>query len=157
MTSVPHRHKILSSIKILGMLMILGMISCGLIRDIFYPFGTVDWYPNLEEAMKAEDDRPILLFFHSEFECPYCQKAIEKILPHPEFVEKSKHFRCVHYNIENAQDQVKRFKITSHPAFLILDKKGNVLEKVIGYDLHQTLVLLARHSWKETTDYLTAP
>ena len=143
--SVFYKYEIISQIRIFSVIVILGMTSCGLIQDIFYPFGTIDWHSNLEEAKKAENERPILLFFHSEFVCPYCQKVIKNILPNPSFVEKSKYFNCVHYNIEEAPEQVRQFQISAHPAFLVLDKDGNVLDKTVGYDLHQTLNLMERY------------
>lgn len=138
--------KKLSLIKVSGLIIVLGLVSCGMVRDIFYPYGKTDWYSSLDEALKDEGDRPVLLFFHSEFECPYCQKVIEKVLTDPQFVERSKHFRCVHYNVQENQDLVRRFRISGHPAFLVLDKNEKVIDKQIGYNLRETLALLGRHS-----------
>ncbi|MFQ5647172.1 MAG: thioredoxin fold domain-containing protein [bacterium] len=133
-------------LPLIFILLFLGMAGCGLIRDLFFPFGNIDWYSSLEKAMNAEGDRPILLFFHSEFECPYCQRVIAVILPNPEFVEKTRHFRCVHYNIHEAdRELIRRYRINAHPAFLIVDGSGNVMDKLTGFNLKGTLALLERH------------
>jgi len=141
----------------------------------------IEWL-RMNEALEQQEDNPkkILLFVYTEW-CGYCHKMNEKTFVHKDVIKYvNKHFYAVNFNGEgtetvnykdfeytNPNYDPKRkgrnyqhffadaLEITSYPAIVFFDEKGDIISPVKGYksaeDLEIYLKMVASDDYKSVT------
>jgi thioredoxin-related protein len=141
----------------------------------------IEWM-TMNEALEKQDDNPkkILLFVYTEW-CGYCHKMNENTFVNKDLIKYvNKHFYAVNFNGEGTETvNYKDFEytnpnydpnrkgrnyqhffadalqITSYPAIVFFDEKGNIISPVKGYksaeDLEIYLKMIASDDYKAVT------
>ncbi|HET6756086.1 MAG TPA: thioredoxin family protein [Burkholderiales bacterium] len=100
---------------------------------------------DIEEA--TAKDKRIILFF-GQNGCPYCKKLVEVNFSDDEIVAYTrKHFEVIALNIFGAREVLwvdgktrpekelaTHLKVRATPTLIFLDEKGNIVERLTGYD-----------------------
>ena len=99
-------------------------------EDAAKEHGPIAWTESLPAAMKtaAKEKKIIFLDFWAPW-CGPCKRMLKTTYQNKEVVERSKQFVPVLINTDAQPELTKKFGISTIPAVIFLDAKGNVLKK----------------------------
>lgn len=94
----------------------------------------VGWGDDFEAAMAeaASTNRPVVVAFHAPH-CPPCKAMERKVLGKPAVGKALEGFIPVRVNTPDRPDLSRRFDVYATPMVAVIDAKGKVLSKFMGY------------------------
>jgi len=76
--------------------------------------------------------RPILLDMYTDW-CEWCKALDETTYTDPKFIRYSQRFTMARMNAEVDTVTAARYHVGGYPTVLVLDEKGNEIDRVVGY------------------------
>ncbi len=90
-----------------------------------------------EDHLKAIDNakkrgKPLVLILSREG-CPWCEKLFNETMEDPRVITLDKEFEWSKVNGEKYHELMDSYEMDSYPSIVILNKNGEVIEKIAGY------------------------
>ncbi|MBN1906198.1 MAG: thioredoxin fold domain-containing protein [Deltaproteobacteria bacterium] len=90
-----------------------------------------------EDHLKAIDnakkkDKPLVLILSREG-CPWCERLFDETMEDPRVINLDKEFVWAKMNGEKYHELMDTYEMDSYPSIVILNKNGEVIEKIAGY------------------------
>ena len=132
--------------------LIFGFLNTKAQKDIIIDHQNLEWYLDFKKAQasSATENKPILLYFTGSDWCGACKLLEQKYFSKTRFKSLAKNF--ILYEADFPKNKLKvnplfeeknialknKFNITAFPTIIIVDKKENVLGRVVGYRNEKT-------------------
>lgn len=94
----------------------------------------INWRSNLGDALRVskESGKPVMVDFYTDW-CGWCKKLDSDTYSSPKVSSLADKFVCVKINAERDTQSAAKYQVTGYPTILFLDGKGNVLQRIPGY------------------------
>jgi thioredoxin-like negative regulator of GroEL len=101
----------------------------------------IDWLTDYSEAVAkaGSTDHHIIAEFYTDW-CPWCRKMEDSTLTNPQVIALNERFVFLRINAELDTAVANRFKIGGYPTVILLEKAGNEVDRVLGYQPAQKFV-----------------
>lgn len=88
---------------------------------------------------RAEGKRPVVLEFSAKT-CLTCRRMAKTTLADQQVVTRLKEYEVVKLDTETHGDLVEYFNVTGTPTILVLDKKGGVAKRLVGFQTVESIL-----------------
>lgn len=96
--------------------------------------GPLVWLGNYEQglALAKKEEKPVVLVLYADW-CQWCHKMFDEVFPDQSFASLKNDFVWVRINSDRNPGYMERFGQEGFPLLVVLDKEGNEIERLSGF------------------------
>ena len=131
-------------------------------NDLKTQLNRLSWVDDIDLALKLalSENKLILIEFMADW-CPPCKRMEKETFSNEKVVKKLNEFILVKINIDNQQEIAQEFNGNAKkyggigvPNILFLDKKKNIVHRIIGFHSASELITVMDSVLKQTLYYI---
>lgn len=96
--------------------------------------GPLVWLGSYEQglALAKKEEKPVVLVLYADW-CHWCHKMFDEVFPDQSFASLKNDFVWVRVNSDRNPGYMERFGQEGFPLLVVLDKEGNEIERLSGF------------------------
>lgn len=96
--------------------------------------GPLTWLNSYEQglALAKKEEKPVVLVLYADW-CHWCHKMFDEVFPDQSFASLKNDFIWVRVNSDRNPGYMERFGQEGFPLLVVLDKEGNEIERLSGF------------------------
>jgi thiol:disulfide interchange protein len=112
-------------------------LSCSNSSQTSYSSSPIKWETDYQTALQkaAQSNKPIVVDLYADW-CHWCKRLDEDVWSDNDIVAFSKGQVYLKLNVQESEDGrrlVEKFKVRGYPTVLILNYRGEEINKIVGY------------------------
>ncbi|MCP5493502.1 MAG: thioredoxin fold domain-containing protein [Leptospiraceae bacterium] len=113
-------------------------------------FSEIVWQNSMTRSLEIAKEKqlPIILDIYTDW-CYYCKILEANVFPSYEVKQELEKFVAVRLNAERFPTLMRKYNVRGFPTILILDKDGNLIDKITGLPSKQMIINKMRVAYKK--------